>query len=432
MRPPPALFDSNQDLWQTGTQAAFGDPITGGMQDSQLTTSGREAGTITLVPLTSGSSTVTTGTTSVFTSDNGGVESNLVGDTINSTGLTVGTVVTAETSSGSPVQYTLTLSNPVATTETTETVQLYYNSSFYPYCTETGVLGGTNDCMIGGGGLGNSPTVVVSSPLPTPIDPNANSTANLGSVDLDLGTDTSETYPNPPTGGCWGTANIGSSNSEAAFGTTDEVVVPSPWVAGGNCAYGSLGSNSASGDTPESPNEQLCPPTQVEVDAGMVDCSATAASGNDGSGANTSFNYSTDDLFFAGQPVPQTSTVNLSTTDVKPGDSVTINGGTNWWGAGNQNEPNTGCVTFAPGGAIGACAPLHVVLGTHVRATCHVVVVQFGSHEHDHERRHHSRYLIRAQPDVRGKRDSDQRRQLGHCHVAKRELLLSGGFGCRG
>ncbi len=356
-----ALFDGNQDLWQTGTQAAFGDPITGGMQDSQNTTTGREAGTITLVPLTSGSSTVTTGTTSVFTSDNGGVESNLVGDTINSTGLSVGTVVTAETSSGSPVQYTLTLSNPVATTETTETVQLYYNSSFYPYCTETGVQGGTNDCMIGGGGLGNSPTVVVASPLPTPIDPNANSTANLGSVDLDLGTDTSETYPTPPTGGCWGTANhLGSGNSEASFGTTDEVVVPSPWVAGGNCAYGSLGSNSASGDSPESPNEQLCPPTQAEVDAGMVGCSTTAASGNDGSGANTSFNYSTDDLFFSGQPVPHTSTVNLSTADVLPGDSVTINGGTNWWGAGNQNEPNTGCVSISPAaeGGIGACAPL--------------------------------------------------------------------------
>ena len=216
----------------------------------------------------------------------------------------------------------------------------------------------------GTGGLGNSPTVVVASPLPTPIDPNANSTANLGSVDLDLGTDSAETYPNPPTGGCWGTANITLSGSgftnEAAYGTTDEVVIPSPWVAGGNCAYGSLGSNSASTDSPESPNQQLCPPTQTEVDAGMVSCSATAASGNDGSGANTSFNYSTDQLFFAGQPVPQTSTVNLSTTDTKAGDSLTITGGTNWWGAGNSNEPNTGCVSVSPAaeGGIGACAPL--------------------------------------------------------------------------
>ena len=70
-----SLFDPNQDLYQTGTQAAFGAPITGGLQDSQLTTTGREAGTITLVPLTSGSNTVTTATTSVFTSDNGGAES---------------------------------------------------------------------------------------------------------------------------------------------------------------------------------------------------------------------------------------------------------------------------------------------------------------------------------------------------------------------
>jgi hypothetical protein len=355
-----SLFDSNQDLWKTGNQAAFGDPITGGLQDSQNTTTGREAGTITLVPLTSGSSTVTTATSSVFTSDNGGVESNLVGDTINSTGLTVGTVITGETSSGSPVQYTLTLSQPVATTESSETVQVYYNSSVFPYCTESGVQGGTNDCMVGGGGLGYSPTVVLSSPLPTPIDPNANSTANLGSVDLDLGTDTDESYPTPPTGGCWGNAviDLGGSNAEAVFGSTNEVVIPSPWVAGGNCAYGSLGSNSASTDSPESPNEQLCPPTQTEVNAGMVDCSATAASGNDGSGANTSFNYSSDDLFFANQPVPQTSTVSLSTSNAGPGGSVSISGGTNWWGAGNTDEPNTGCVTFAPGGAIGACAPL--------------------------------------------------------------------------
>ncbi len=360
-----SAFDSNQDIYTSGAQAAFGDPITGGLQDVQNNGNpAREAGTITLVPLTSGSNTITTATTSVFTSDNGSTEANLVGDTINVTGLTAATVITAETSSGSPVQYTFTLSNPVTTTESSETVQVYSNSSFYPICTESGVQGGTADCGIGIGGLGNSPTLVVASPLPTPIDPNANSTANLGSVDLDLGTDTSEAYPTPPTGGCWGTANITLSGSgftnEAAYGTTDEVVVPSPWVAGGDCAYGSLGSNSASGDSPESPNEQLCPPTQTEVDAGMVDCSATAASGNDGSGANTSFNYSTDQLFFSGQPVPQTSTVNLSTTDVQPGDSVTITGGTNWWGAGNTNEPNSGCVSVSPAaeGGIGACAPL--------------------------------------------------------------------------
>ena len=115
-----------------------------------------------------------------------------------------------------------------------------------------------------------------------------------------------------------------------------------------NCAYGSLGSNSASTDSPESPNQQLCPPTQVEVDAGMVDCSATAASGNDDSGANTSFNYSTDDLFFAGQPVPQTSTVNLSATHVGPGASVTITGGTNWWGAGQPGRAQHAAVSPSP------------------------------------------------------------------------------------
>ena len=225
VRPPPACSTPTRTSTSPVRSPPSVLPSQGACRTRRTTTNpAREAGTITLVPLTSASSTVTTGTTSVFTSDNGSTESNLVGDTINSTGLTAGTVITAETSSGSPVQYTLTLSNPVTTTESTETVQVYYNSSFYPVCTESGVQGGTADCGIGDGGLGNSPTVVVASPLPTPIDPNANSTANLGSVDLDLGTDTAETYPNPPTGGCWGTANITLSGS----GFADEAASERP------------------------------------------------------------------------------------------------------------------------------------------------------------------------------------------------------------
>ena len=347
-----SLFDANQDIYQTGYQSAFGQPITGGVVDNNSVA--REEGTITLVTDTSGQNTAVTSATSV------GTATGLVGDVLNSAGFPPTTLITGATPNDPAAgQTTFTLSNNATTTEASGvTVQIYYNSSWYPVCTESGVAGGTNDCMIGGGGLGNSPTINTGSPLPTPVDPNATSTANLGSVDLDLGTDTSETYPNPPLGGCWGTANIGGSNSEAVFGTTDEIVMPSPWVAGGDCAYGTLGSNSASGDSPETPNENLCPPTQVEVDAGMVDCATIASSGNDDSGANTSFNYTTDDLFFAGQPVPQTSTVSLSSSDVKAGDALTITGGSNWWGAGNQDEPNTGCITYGSGGqASGVCTP---------------------------------------------------------------------------
>ena len=47
------------------------------------------------------------------------------------------------------------------------------------------------------------------------------------------------------------------------------------------------------------------------------------------------------DLFFNGQPVPQTPTATLSTAKAQPGDSVTVTGGTNWWGS-TGGAPNSG------------------------------------------------------------------------------------------
>jgi uncharacterized repeat protein (TIGR01451 family) len=80
-----------------------------------------------------------------------------------------------------------------------------------------------------------------------------------------------------------------------------------------------------------------CPPTQADVNAGLVSCSITASSGND---ENGSTNYSTMQLFFNGQPVPQTPTASLSQAAAQPGDTVTVTGGTNWWGA-NSGAPNS-------------------------------------------------------------------------------------------
>ncbi len=92
------------------------------------------------------------------------------------------------------------------------------------------------------------------------------------------------------------------------------MTLPSTWVNGGDCAYGSLGSNSAGGntDTPElsgPTGDATCPPSQADVNAGFVNCAVIFSSGND---ENGSTNYSTLDLFYNGQPVPQTPTATLS------------------------------------------------------------------------------------------------------------------------
>ena len=102
------------------------------------------------------------------------------------------------------------------------------------------------------------------------------------------------------------------------------MTLPSSWVNGGDCAYGGLGSNSAGGNT-DTPalsgptGDAACPPTQADVNAGYVDCTIIVSSGND---ENGSTNYSTLDLFYNGQPVPQTPTATLSSGGVQPGDTV--------------------------------------------------------------------------------------------------------------
>jgi uncharacterized repeat protein (TIGR01451 family) len=185
------------------------------------------------------------------------------------------------------------------------------------------------------GGLGDAWTMNTANPLPTPVDNNpAAAKGDLPSSNLDL-----TSANNGAVGGCWGAVNILASTSTSSFGSgsTASMTLPSSWVNGGNCAYGTLGSNSAGGNT-DTPalhgptGDAACPPTQEDVNAGYVNCGVILSSGND---ENGSTNYSSLDLFYNGQPVPQTPTATLSTGSVLAGDTVSVSGGTNWWGDPN-------------------------------------------------------------------------------------------------
>ena len=196
------------------------------------------------------------------------------------------------------------------------------STSNYATCTDAMVAeNGSGES----GGEGDAWTVNTANPLPTPID--SNPSANQG----DLAS--SNLFLN--SGGCYGAVNILSSYSYTNFGSGTSLTTPSPWVNGGECKYGSLGDNEAGGNTD---SFATCPPTQADVNAGLVSCTIIASSGNN---FNGSINYSTDDLFYTGQPVPQTSTATLSTPGTAAGDTVTVTGGSNWWGS-SEGAPNTG------------------------------------------------------------------------------------------
>ncbi len=188
------------------------------------------------------------------------------------------------------------------------------------YATCTGGVG-----VSASGGLGDAWTVNTANPLPSPTDTNPSAAqGDLASSNLELAK------------GCYGGVNILASTSTTSFGTTSKLTVPSPWVNGGDCSYGTLGSNSAGGNTDTT--NATCPPSQADVNEGYVDCSITASSGND---ENGSVNYSTMDLFFNGQPVPQSPTATLSTSSAPAGGTVTVTGGSNWWGS-SGGAPNSG------------------------------------------------------------------------------------------
>jgi large repetitive protein len=181
------------------------------------------------------------------------------------------------------------------------------------------------------GGDGDAWTMNTANPLPTPTDSNPSAAqGDLPSSNLDL-----TSASDGSVGGCYGALNIFASTSTSAFGTsTASMTLPSSWVNGGDCAYGSLGSNSAGGNTDTAANgptgDANCPPSQADVNAGLVSCGVILSSGND---ENGSTNYTSLDLFYNGQPVPQTPTATLSTGGTAAGGTVSVTGGTNWWGA---------------------------------------------------------------------------------------------------
>ncbi len=246
----------------------------------------------------------------------------------------------------------------------------------------SGVTGGTTkdepSCPGGvgvsaSGGLGDAWTMNTANPLPTPTDTNPSAAlGDLPSSNLDL-----TSASTGAVGGCFGAVNILASTSTSAFGTnTASMTLPSSWVNGGNCSYGGLGSNSAGGNT-DTPalhgptGDAACPPTQEDVNAGYESCGVILSSGND---ENGSTNYSSLNLFYNGQPVPQTPTATLGGGGAQPGDTVSVTGGANWWGDPNGAPDNNPTAEFQNSAAdfYPVSAP-QVLIGTS-RATAVPVV----------------------------------------------------------
>ena len=175
------------------------------------------------------------------------------------------------------------------------------------------------------GDLGGAFTDNTANPLPSPIDTNPSaSQGDLSSSNLELNS------------GCYGATEVLGSYHYSAIGSSFKLTVPSPWVNGGSCSYGGLGSNSAGGNTDGT--NATCPPSQGDVNEGYVSCSIVISSGND---SNASVNYSSLDLFFNGQPVPQTPSAALSSSLSESGGTLSVTGGTNWWGS-TDGAPNAG------------------------------------------------------------------------------------------
>jgi hypothetical protein len=135
--------------------------------------------------------------------------------------------------------------------------------------------------------------------------------------------------------GC-GIVSILGTNSGSYSGSNcnGSRTVPASWANGGTLSL-SIGTQTDKGDT----NTALtnCPPSQTAVNAGLVDCNITGSSGS----SSYSWNYTNDEFFYNGQPVPQQSTATLSASAALPGHTVNITGGTNWWG-NSAGAPATG------------------------------------------------------------------------------------------
>ena len=215
-------------------------------------------------------------------------------------------------------------------------------STNYPTCP-----GDVIDANTGSGDLGGAFTINTANPLPSPTDTNPSAAqGDLASSNLELAK------------GCYGATEILKTYAYSTIGSAGILTVPSPWVNGGTCSYGGIGSNSAGGNT-DTVNG-TCPPSQADVNEGYVGCSITASSGNDDNGST---NFSTMDIFFNGQPVPQQSTATLSTGATLAGGTVSVTGGANWWGS-SGGAPNTGPYGDTQAGAMYPVTAPGVFIGT--------------------------------------------------------------------
>ena len=104
----------------------------------------------------------------------------------------------------------------------------------------------------------------------------------------------------------------------------------------GSCAGAGTGSCTGTFAVPAafsaSDANGVCPPTQAQVNAGLVACALAVVNGT--SPVNTGL------LFYSGQPTPATPTASVAPAGL-PGETFSVTG-SGWWGGGILGVPNAG------------------------------------------------------------------------------------------
>ena len=248
--------------------------------------------------------------------------------------------------------YTCSWASTTGTTAVFDSNQSDYvtgSQSAYGTAITNGVTAGTTQLKptcadIHVPGLGAT-TLILSNPFSGIITPNNNDNSSAES-DMNAGCGTVSIFGT-------NTGNYGSSNCNGAR------TVPNPWANGGTLSL-SIGTQTDVGDT----NTALtaCPPSQAAVDAGLVTCTVTGSSGS----SSYSWNFSSDEFMYNGQPLPDTTTVTLGASNALAGHTVPITGGTHWWGnSGGAPVAGTG---HTQSGSYYAIPAASVYVGT-TRAT---------------------------------------------------------------
>ena len=202
---------------------------------------------------------------------------------------------------------------------------------------QTVVSGGVG--VSASGGLGDAWTMNTANPLPTPTDTNPSAAlGDLPSSNLDLTSASSRRsggllrrrqHPGLDQHQCLRDEHR-IDDTAKLLGERWELLLRRPRVQLGRRQYRYPG-------PPRADRRCRLPAHQEDVNAGYESCGVVLSSGND---ENGSTNYSSLDLFYNGQPVPQTPTATLSSGGAQPGDTVSVTGGTSWWGDPNGAPDN--------------------------------------------------------------------------------------------